>query len=296
MSYETIVLHSGGMDSSLCLLLAVKEYGSKNVISLGFRYHQRHETELKAADMIAAHYGVRREVIDMPLVPGWESSSLISRSLPVPEEPFAKLATALCSWRRGHSSDLSSPIVTTMGFVEIGALPFAGTSHIAVASFAKASEEFSIHDRTSSAGCPNSIVTGRNGLFLMMASPLAKSVGAEALCIGVMEREGANSGYPDCNRAYIDSVQTVIRLDLHNPSFSIQTPLIDMSKAETMELADSLGELEFLLQNTVTCYNGVPITGCRACPSCRLRNEGIVEFYRSHPDRMPPAPFAALMP
>ena len=54
-------------------------------------------------------------------------------------EAFAKLATALCSWRLVHSVDLSSPIVTTMGFVEIKAMPFAGTSHIAIASFAKAS-------------------------------------------------------------------------------------------------------------------------------------------------------------
>ena len=54
-------------------------------------------------------------------------------------EAFAKLAIALCSWRRGYSSDLSSPIVTTMGFVEIEALPSPLPSHIAIASISKAS-------------------------------------------------------------------------------------------------------------------------------------------------------------
>ena len=129
----------------------------------------------------------------------------------------------------------------------------------------------------------------------MMAAPMARGVGAHALYIGVMEREGANSGYPDCNRPYIDSVQAVIRLDLQDPSFSIQTPLIDMSKAETMALADSLGALDFLLQHTVTCYNGVPLIGCQECPSCRLRNEGIVEFYRTHPARKPLPAFAMMV-
>jgi 7-cyano-7-deazaguanine synthase len=131
-----------------------------------------------------------------------------------------------------------------------------------------------------SSGIPNSFVPGRNGLFLMMAAPFAAALGASSLFIGVMEREGAHSGYPDCNRPYIDSVQTVIRLDLQNPSFMIHTPLIHMSKAETLEVADALGALEFLLQHTISCYNGVPLQGCQSCPACRLRNEGIAEFYQ----------------
>jgi len=231
MSYETIVLHSGGMDSSLCLLLAAREYGREHVLSLGFRYGQRHDVELKAAEAIAAYYGIQRKVIDLAPLPGWDTSSLIDHSLPI----------------------------------------------------------------QSAERCPNSCVVGRNGLFLMMAAPMARSVGAHNLVIGVMEREGAHSGYPDCSRLYIDSVQTVIRFDLSDPFFSIQTPLIHMSKAETMECADRLGVLEFLLQHTVTCYNGIPLSGCQKCPSCTLRNEGIVDFYRRHPEKTPPAPFAGMM-
>ncbi len=223
MSYSAIVLHSGGMDSSLCLLLAAQQYGKDSVLSLGFRYGQRHEGELSAAATIAAQYGIRREVIDIAPLPGWESSSLISHTLPI-----------------------------------------------------KASH-----------GCPNSVVLGRNGLFLMMATPLAHTLGAHTLVIGVMEQEGENSGYPDCNRPYIDSVQKVIRLDLQDPSFSIMTPLIQMSKVETLELADSLQALEFLLEHTVTCYNGVSRSGCQTCPSCRLRNDGIRAFYRNHPEKRP---------
>ncbi len=220
MTFDAIVLHSGGMDSSLCLFMAAQEFGRDRVLSLGFRYHQRHEVELVAAQAIASHFGVHRVVIDMKPLPGWEGSSLLSHDLPI-----------------------------------------------------------------SSGHCPNSFVVGRNGLLLMMTSPLASRVGVRTLVIGVMEREGAHSGYPDCSRAYIDSVQTVLRLDLRDPLFSIQTPLIAMSKAETMELAHSLGVLDYLLEHTVTCYNGISGAGCQKCPSCILRNQGIAEFYQNHPEK-----------
>lgn len=232
MTYDSIVLHSGGMDSSLCLYLAAKQYGEDRVLSLGFQYGQRHAPELTAAETIASHFGIRRVVISVPPLPGWETSSLLAHSIPIHIEGM----------------------------------------------------------------CPNSIVRGRNGLFLMMAAPLAHTVGAHELVIGVMEREGSYSGYPDCSREYIDRVQAVVRLDLQDSSFSIQTPLIQMSKADTMRLADDCGVLDYLLEKTVTCYNGISAVGCQECPSCRLRNQGIIEFYRSHPKRRAPHPFSILFP
>ena len=65
MTYDAIVLHSGGMDSSESSS-AAKKFGKENVVSLGIRYNQRHQGELIAAEKIAAHYGVRREVIEVP--------------------------------------------------------------------------------------------------------------------------------------------------------------------------------------------------------------------------------------
>ena len=97
--------------------------------------------------------------------------------------------------------------------------------------------------------------------------------------VGVMEREGAFSGYPDCHRAYIDAVEAVVRLDLRDPTFSIQTPLIELSKAQTLSLASARGALDFLLEHTVTCYEGLSGRGCGVCPACRLRRAGEEEFF-----------------
>ena len=220
MSINALVLHSGGMDSSICLLLAKQRFGADKVLSVGFRYGQRHASELQAAADIAKHFGVARVVIDLPQLPGWEGSSLLSHGLPI-----------------------------------------------------------QVAD-----GLPNSFVPGRNGFFIVAAAPLAGSLGAHCMYLGVMEREGAFSGYPDCHRKYIDAVEAVVRLDLQDPSFSIQTPLVSLSKAETLKIASSLGVLEYLLEHTVTCYNGLPGRGCGLCPACLLRRAGEDQFFRDSSD------------
>ena len=56
-----MVLHSGGMDSTLCLLMA-KEAG-RHVVSLGIDYAQRHRIELDYALTQCRRYGVERRVL-----------------------------------------------------------------------------------------------------------------------------------------------------------------------------------------------------------------------------------------
>jgi 7-cyano-7-deazaguanine synthase in queuosine biosynthesis len=63
---RAIVLLSGGLDSSTALAIAV-EQGYKPY-ALSFRYGQRHERELTAAQAIARHYGcVDHKVVDLDL-------------------------------------------------------------------------------------------------------------------------------------------------------------------------------------------------------------------------------------
>ncbi len=68
-----------------------------------------------------------------------------------------------------------------------------------------------------------------------------------------------------------------MRLAMEWP-FKIVTPFMNMSKADEWALADRLGILDVIKNETVTCYNGVPGVGCGECPSCRLRNNGLREF------------------
>lgn len=58
---SVLVLHSGGLDSTVCLLLAVE--AGKEVTSLGIDYKQRHQVELQYAESLCQRFGVPRRVI-----------------------------------------------------------------------------------------------------------------------------------------------------------------------------------------------------------------------------------------
>jgi len=58
-----IVLHSGGLDSTVCMLLA-KSRG-RTPLSLGISYGQRHTVEMEYAARQCATFGVERRVLDV---------------------------------------------------------------------------------------------------------------------------------------------------------------------------------------------------------------------------------------
>ena len=68
-----------------------------------------------------------------------------------------------------------------------------------------------------------------------------------------------------------------IRLALDYP-VKIVAPFLHMTKADEWALADRLGILELIERKTLTCYNGIPGSGCGKCPACLLRNRGLAEF------------------
>ena len=131
--------------------------------------------------------------------------------------------------------------------------------------------------RKKGASCPNTVVEGRNAFFLLAAAVWAKELGATELYTGVSEAD--YSGYPDCREAFIRAQQRTLRLALEWP-VRIVTPFMHMSKADEWALADRLGILSVIENETLTCYNGIPGKGCGRCPACRLRNRGYMEFIK----------------
>ena len=130
-------------------------------------------------------------------------------------------------------------------------------------------------EKKKGASCPTTVVEGRNAFFLLAAAVWAKEIGATEIYTGVSEAD--YSGYPDCRAAFIRSQQKTIRLALEWP-VKIVTPFMHMSKADEWALAERLGILNVIENETLTCYNGIPGAGCRKCPACKLRNRGYSEF------------------
>lgn len=215
MRKKALVIHSGGMDSSLCLALAKQEHGASNILSVSFQYDQRHQNELTKAAFICKTWGVDHVVIPLNCLKQITTNALMDASIPI-------------------EAAEGSP--------------------------------------------PNTLVVGRNGLMARLGAIHAHSLGAHKIYMGIIGVEGNYSGYRDCSRSYMDLVEKTLRLDLDDPLFEIVTPLVEMTKAETMELGERLGVLDFLLEHTVTCYEGVCGEGCRHCPACKLRAQGLEEY------------------
>lgn len=123
--------------------------------------------------------------------------------------------------------------------------------------------------------CPNTVVEGRNAIFLQLAAVWAKALGATSVYTGVSEAD--YSGYPDCREAFIRAQARAIRLALDYP-IKVVTPFMHKTKAQEWALADRLGILDYIRENTVTCYQGIPGAGCGKCPACRLRSRGLREY------------------
>ena len=122
---------------------------------------------------------------------------------------------------------------------------------------------------------PNTFVPGRNLFFLSVAAVYARERGISHIVTGVSQTDF--SGYPDCRDAFIKSLNVTLNLAMDD-QFVIHTPLMWIDKAQTWALADELGVLDLVRNETLTCYNGVPGDGCGHCPACRLRREGLEKY------------------
>ena len=88
---KALVLFSGGLDSAVCLGLAVKEYGADQVLALSVYYGQKHRKELEAAEKLAAYYGVKRITLDLGEIFKGSSCSLLEGAQEeIPHEEYAE--------------------------------------------------------------------------------------------------------------------------------------------------------------------------------------------------------------
>ena len=122
---------------------------------------------------------------------------------------------------------------------------------------------------------PNTFVDGRNMIFLTFAAVFAKQRGIHVLVTGVSQSDF--SGYPDCRDVFIKSLSATLTLAM-DYAFDIITPLMWIDKKETWQMADELGVVDIIKNETLTCYNGIIGDGCGDCPSCKLRRRGYEQY------------------
>jgi 7-cyano-7-deazaguanine synthase len=123
-------------------------------------------------------------------------------------------------------------------------------------------------------GIPVTYVPARNTVFLALALGWAEVLAADSIYIGVNAVD--YSGYPDCRPEYIAAFQAMANLatkaGVEGHGCRIETPLIDLTKAEIIRLGTRLG-VDYAL--TVSCYQAdAEGRACGRCDSCRLRRAG----------------------
>jgi 7-cyano-7-deazaguanine synthase len=133
-------------------------------------------------------------------------------------------------------------------------------------------------------GLPNTFVPGRNLLFMTVAATVAYRRGLDVLVGGMCETDF--SGYPDCRDDTMKALQVALNLGMAT-NLKVETPLMWLDKAETWQLASSLGGqalVELIRKETHTCYLGERGAlhdwgyGCGTCPACALRARGHANF------------------
>jgi len=132
---------------------------------------------------------------------------------------------------------------------------------------------------------PVTYVPARNTVFLSFALALAEVLDANDIFIGVNAVD--YSGYPDCRPEYIEAYEKMANLatraGVEGHRLKIQTPLIDLTKAEIIQTGCVLG-VDYSL--TVSCYQADDEGhACGVCDSCRLRKQGFTEAGLSDPTR-----------
>lgn len=236
MNKKALVVMSGGQDSTTCLIWALNNYVDVSVIT--FFYKQRHEVEIKSVV----------KIIDKVSEDYGRKISHI-----VMEIPLAFISSAMIKEETLSDEEFfyNNIIPETME---------VDKSNNNVIGINKDS------------GLPTTFVPGRNLIFILIASSYAYQNNIDNVITGVCQTD--YSGYPDCRDSTIKSLQSTIRLGLDR-DIIIHTPLMFLTKAETIELMDRYGGYDYY-KYTHTCYEGKR-PACGLCPACLLRLKGFYE-------------------
>lgn len=121
---------------------------------------------------------------------------------------------------------------------------------------------------------------GRNLIFLSYAFALADKEKVKTVVSGFCG--GDQEGFPDCRESFIADTRDLLN-SYYMSHIEVETPLLSVSKADTFRIVDNLGKLDYVTNNTLTCYRADTTLhewgrGCGNCNSCMARTEGYNQY------------------
>jgi len=127
---------------------------------------------------------------------------------------------------------------------------------------------------------PATYVPARNTVLLALALAWAESLGARDLFVGVNVLDA--SGYPDCRPEFVAAFEALANVATRAGGFHVHAPLIELTKAQIIELGVKLG-VDY--GETHSCYDPIEGGACGRCDACLLRKKGFAEAGIPDPTR-----------
>jgi len=92
MKQLAFVLASGGIDSTTCLGLAIRDFGRENVRAYSVDYGQRHKKEIECAKVVSTYFSIPHRVLKLGPQP---QSNLTDANAKIPEVSYADLGEGM---------------------------------------------------------------------------------------------------------------------------------------------------------------------------------------------------------
>ena len=228
-----VTLLSGGLDSTTVTAYARDRVD--HLTALTFHYGQTHSKEVECAERIAGLLGTEHKLLDVSFLGdvAWYSALTSPELFPIPRDREPE----------------------KIGF-----------------------------------GIPITYVPLRNTVFVALSGSFLESQVLHAIEVDGRKPEDVvarlymapnaidYSGYPDCRPDFFEQMARTLHLGSklgteYGIGIEIETPVIDLSKAEIAELGM---RLKAPLEYTWSCYGGDELP-CGKCDSCVLRAKGFAE-------------------
>lgn len=129
---KALILHSGGLDSTVCLMLALER--GREVISFGVDYGQKHRIELDYAASQCLQLGVERRVVNV----AWAKPNRVIPTNRKVDDIGKKVSSAFLPARNGVFLMLASAEAAGVAAKEI----WIGTNSIDFSGYPDATPEF----------------------------------------------------------------------------------------------------------------------------------------------------------
>ncbi len=230
---KAYVLLSGGMDSTVCLYDARKNY--KVVEGIGIYYGQKHSKENDIAKALCEKLGIKYTVLDATSILQNSGSMLTDPDAVIPETSYAEI-------------DGTSPME----------VPFRNGLFLSMlTSYVQAEISRVLKD----------LSTGQEGCY-DLDDDTHEAISGAGIYFGAHSEDARNWAYPDCTPEFIGAMANAIWVGSQS-DIRLHTPLMNMTKAEVVAKGHSLG---VDLGSTWSCYVGKD-KQCGKCATCQSRKE-----------------------